>query len=87
VKPLALESEELQGLWLKLLDDDVGNFSTTSSFFFISLAKLGFNSASYRKLVSEMHDVCHSQAKKLSFHQKTVFRKTIFYFTRKKLAS
>ena len=30
VKPLALESEDLQELWLKFLDDDVGNFSTSS---------------------------------------------------------
>jgi len=56
VKPLALGSEELQGLSLKFLDGDAGNFSTTSFQLFISRAKLVFNSVSYSKLVGETHD-------------------------------
>ena len=45
-------------------------FQPLTSSLLISLAKLVFNSVSYSKLVSDMHDVCHYQAQKLSLHHK-----------------
>ena len=42
VKPLALESEDLQGLSLKFLDDDVGNFLITYFQPFHFSCKIGF---------------------------------------------
>ena len=62
---------------LKFVDDDVGNFSTTSFQLFSSLAKLVFNSVSCIKLVSEVHDVCHCQIQKPSIHQKTLLSQII----------
>ena len=61
MKPLALESKNLQVLWLKFFDGDVGKSLTTPSSLFISLAV--FNSLSFTKEVRKMHDVCHCQGK------------------------
>jgi len=72
--------KDLQVFELKFLDDDLGNFSTTSF-----SCKIGFNSISYSKLVSEMRDVCHCLTRKLSLHPKTVLSQIIFCFTRKNL--
>jgi hypothetical protein len=63
--------KDLQVFELNFLDDDLGNFSTTFSQPFHFSCKIGFNSVSYSKLVSEMRDVCHYQSKKRSFHPKT----------------
>ena len=42
VKTLALETEELQGLSLKFLDDDVVNYSTISFHYFHFSSKICF---------------------------------------------
>jgi hypothetical protein len=86
VNPLSLESEELQGFSFKFLAFDVEKkFQPFPSSLFISRAKLVFNSVSYSKFVSERRDICHCQAPKLSFHQKTVLSQIIFSKKKKNL--
>jgi hypothetical protein len=60
-------------------------FQPLSFSLLISLAKLVFNSVSYSQLVSEVHDVSHCQAHRLSLHHKIALSRIIFYSTRKNL--
>jgi hypothetical protein len=61
-------------------------FQPLPSSLFISLAKLVFNSISYSKLVSEMHDVCYYQAKKTFFPSKDSAQPDHFLLHKEELA-
>jgi hypothetical protein len=55
--------KDLQVFEQKFHGDDLGNFSTTSFQPFHFSCKTGCNSVSDSKLVSEMRNICHCQAK------------------------
>jgi hypothetical protein len=80
-----LRVKNLSGFKLHLLMTTYEIFQPLSFSLLISLAKLVFNSVSYSQLVSEVHDVSHCQAHRLSLRHKTALSQIIFYFTRTKL--
>ena len=82
-----LRVKDLQVFELEFLDYNLrsffNHFLPAFSFLFVNLV---FNSVPYSKLVGEMRDVCHCQAKKnLDFHQKIVLSQTFFCFAKKNL--